>query len=497
MAIDEWSPPATVMTELGSGPRGLRTYLRLFRRRWLLVLMTILGTVGAIVLAAILWDAPYEARATLQVPATWTGSLENVLLDVDYTERLLNTYVALSESGQLNREVAERLNLSDDELETELEIPANTELLVAKATASTPEIAASGANELATLLATEIRNDLAGRYRTAGASLERQIGELDERVTELGSTGSPDRLSSELITQRELLQNDFNRLRALREAAARGVSVVESAEPPSNRSDVVWLLALALVVGLSGALVFVIVVDRLDETVFDVGLLTTQLGYRVLGEVTSSAHDPDDPASVGSVDVDPRALHLAYRLKSDVPRTLMVTSVRSGRRPTEQVAQLCIALASTGVSVLVVDTAVSPVELAPLLGVDPKVGGADAELTSSSVNATAPTSYENLFIAAARWAPQFMTLPYSIVRALDQLREGFDMVVVYVPALNDRAEASLLGKVVEQSILVVGEGAVTDEDLRQALRQMEAMPSEFLGAVVATADERRRRTRVH
>lgn len=494
MAIDEWSPPATVMTEPGSGPRGLRTYLRLFRRRWLLVLVTILGTVGAIILAAILWDPPYEARSTLQVPATWTGSLENVQLDVDYTERLLNTYVALSESGQLNRQVAERLNLPDDELETELEIPANTELLVAKATASTPEIAASGANELATLLATEIRNDLAGRFRTAGASLERQIGELDDRIAELGSTGS---LRSELITQRELLQTDFNRLRALREAAVRGVSVVESAEPPSNRSDVVWLLALALVVGLSGALVFVIVVDRLDETVFDVGLLTTQLGYRVLGEVTSSAHDPDDPATVGSVDVDPRALHLAYRLKSDVPRTLMVTSVRSGRRPTEQVAQLCIALASTGVSVLVVDTAVSPVELAPLLGVDPKTGVADAEWTSSSVNATAPTSYENLSIAAARWAPQFMTLPYSIVRALDQLREGFDMVVVYVPALNDRAEASLLGKVVEQSILVVGEGAVTDEDLRQALRQMEAMPSEFLGVVVATVDERRWRTRVH
>lgn len=499
MAIDEWLPSATLPPEQDrSAGRGLRTYVRLFRRRWLLVLLTLVATIVAVVLAAVLWDPPYEARSVVQVPATWTGSLENVQLDVGYTERLLNTYVALSESGQLNREVAERLEVSDDALETSLEIPANTELLIAKATASSPMVAADGANELAGLLTEEIRDDLAGRFRAAGDSLQTQIREIDGRIAELNSSGaSRGRLRGELTTQRELLLNDFNRLRTLSEAAASGVTVVDTAEPPSDRSDITWLLVLALAVGLFGAVVFVIVVDRLDETVFDVGLLATQLGHPVLGEVASAARGPKGRPNEELLYIDPQALRVAYRVKSDAPRTLMATSVQSDRESAVQVAQLCVALASTGVKVLVVDTAVGEVKLAPLLGVD--ADGRASEFTwttSDSTETTVATSYDNLFCASARWAPQFIGLPEYPARALEQIRQGFHTVVVYVPALIDRAEASLLGKVIDQTVLVVGEGAISDEQLRLALRQMAVMPSEFLGVVVASRGGRRRPVRV-
>jgi capsular polysaccharide biosynthesis protein len=478
----------------------LKHYVRVLRRRWMLVALLSLGVVAAAALAIRMWNPPYQARAVVQVPTTWTGSLADVRLDVGYTERLLNTYVALSESGRLDGRVAVRLpDLDTSSLTISLDIPANTELLIAEASASTPELAATGANAAAEMLVEEIRDDLNARFAAASESLQEQIKALDGRIADIPQSDGTDagavlELRNELLEQRELLQRDFNQVRALSQAASSGVAIVEMAEPPSSRPSVTLLITAAAIIGLAGAVLLVIVIDRLDETVFEVDDVTTQHGYTVLGEVVTSAGrgEHNGTAMNAALAIDPQALGLAYRLKTASPRTLMTTSVHWDYPTVSYAAELCRALASTGLKLVVVDTAIAKTRLATLLGVerhhgDPRSGSSK----SVAADTTQPTKNDNLHVASARWAVQFIGMSDYPRKALDRLESDFDLVVVFVPGLLDRAEASLMGKAVEGTLLLVGEGAVNEDDLRASFRQIESLPSRFLGVVVGKHHTRR------
>ena len=477
----------------------LKHYLTVFRRRWMLVTLLFLGVVLAAALAVRMWNPPYNARAVVQVPTTWTGSLADVRLDVGYTERLLNTYVALSESGRLDGRVVARLpDLDTSSLTINLEIPANTELLIAEGSASTPELAAAGANAAAEMLVEEIEDDLNARFAAASDSLTEQIEALDRRITDLPQGEEADAsvlgLRNELLGQRELLQRDLNQVRALSQAASSGVAIVETADPPSSRPSVTLLITLAAIVGLAGAVLLVIVVDRLDETVFEVDDVTIQHGHTVLGEVVTSAGrgEHNGTAMHDALSIDPRALSLAYRLKTASPRTLMTTSVHLDYPTVSYAAELCRALASTGLKLVVVDTAIAATRLATLLGVEnhdtePRPGSN----MSVAADVTQPTRNDNLRVASARWAVQFIGMSDYPRKALDRLESDFDLVVVFVPGLLDRAEASLMAKAVEGTLLLVGEGAVSEDDLRASFRQIESLPSRFLGVVVGKHRARR------
>lgn len=474
-------------------------YLRVLRRRWILVTLLCVGVVAAAALAVRLWNPPYNARAVVQVPTTWTGSLADVRLDIGYTERLLNTYVALSASGRLNGRVAERLpELDTSSLTINLDIPANTELLISQASATTPELAATGANAAAEMLVEELQGDLNSRFTAASESLTDQIEVLDRRLADLPEDDdSAFGLRNELLGQREVLQRDLNQVRALSQAASSGVTIVETAELPSARPSVTRLIGLAAIVGLAGAVLLVIVIDRLDETVFDVDEITTQRGYTVLGEVVmgESQRGPNRSNAGSPLAIDPTAVSLAYRLKAASPRTLMTTSVHWDPATVSYVAELCRALASTGLRLVVVDTAVSPTRLATLLGAhgdgtDVGLPGHDANPTVAA-GVTKLTANDNLHMASVRWAVDFIGMSDYPRKALDRLESDYDVVVVFVPGLLDRAEASLLGKAVEGTLLVIGEGAVSENDLQASFRQIESLPSRFLGVVVGKHRTRR------
>jgi succinoglycan biosynthesis transport protein ExoP len=136
----------------------LRIYLEiLWRRKWTIVLTTIIATVA--VLAGISLMTPtYTATATLRVSPR--GEVD--FGAVAYSERLMNTYAHIVQSGPTMTLLAERLGLSDLP-KVNVRFPDNSELMQVEVESTDPVLAANAANSLVSILMDQIASSRTGR----------------------------------------------------------------------------------------------------------------------------------------------------------------------------------------------------------------------------------------------------------------------------------------------------------------------------------------------
>lgn len=475
------------------------TVALLSRRRKVFALVYV-GTVLGAVLAAALWTPPYEARAALQVPTAQTGSLEYLQFDSGYTERLLNTYLALGERGRLRDELAGQLGVDLSEVETELELPTNTELLFVRASAPDPEVAASAANVMARLLTQEIRQDLEQRFDAAREVLRGQLDELDERVEALGgeseAADTPDSTRVQaLLAQRDELERSYTQALALGAVSTAGVTIVERADVPNQRRGPSPLLigALAGMAGLASALTAAAAIDRLDPTVFDVAQAVARRGHPLLGKARTTTvrrHSQLDEKSDFDA-IEPQAMALANRLRSASPRSLLVTPARGHPSTSLIVADLARALVSSGLEVVLVDAAERS-GLPSHLGTPDRPGFYDALRDETPLTEVAtPTHYPHLLLVPAGLAVERLGTSVWARKVFEELTDVFDVVLIHAPPLLDRAATSVLGRAVDATVLVLQEAGIVETDLDEALEQVTSSPSAFLGVIVTRWSRRR------
>jgi Mrp family chromosome partitioning ATPase len=149
-------------------------------------------------------------------------------------------------------------------------------------------------------------------------------------------------------------------------------------------------------------------------------------------------------------------------------------------------------LASSGLGVVVVDAAFEGSMLHSELGTSDRPGFHDALRNETHLtDVAAPTRHPHLHLVPAGSGPQSMGTVIWARKALEELTDAFDVVVVHAPPLLDRAEASVLGQAVDGTVLVVEEARIAETDLDEALEQIAALPSPFLGVVVTRPARRR------
>ena len=129
----------------------LRSYLSILRRRlWVVVACVILGT--AIAAAITFLATPqYSASTTVRVLTIGGGSITEARPDINYTERLVNTYSRIITSGTVRRQIKDELGLEQLPVITVQAIPG-TELIRIVAEAPDPEDARDIANAAAQTL---------------------------------------------------------------------------------------------------------------------------------------------------------------------------------------------------------------------------------------------------------------------------------------------------------------------------------------------------------
>ena len=72
----------------------------------------------------------------------------------------------------------------------------------------------------------------------------------------------------------------------------------------------------------------------------------------------------------------------------------------------------------------------------------------------------------------------------QIQQELDQLRQQFDVIIVDAPALGESLEATLLGRLVDGTVVVVDAGKNRWQAVRSGIAQIESQGGNVLGVVL-------------
>lgn len=80
--------------------------------------------------------------------------------------------------------------------------------------------------------------------------------------------------------------------------------------------------------------------------------------------------------------------------------------------------------------------------------------------------------------------PAAMSLESGLCAAVQELQNSFDFVLVDVPPILESADVFVVGRVIQQALLVVGAGQVSQEDLGRACQQLQDAKIQLAGTIL-------------
>jgi Mrp family chromosome partitioning ATPase/capsular polysaccharide biosynthesis protein len=368
--------------------------LAVARRRWWVIALTTIFAVGVAVAGLSLVTPAYQATATLQAPIT--GGVQ-APTDLTYTDRLMNTYVQLTQQPILRAEVARRLGQRQLP-RLSLAIETNTELLEISARDRSPIVAQRAANVAASVLVAKA-TALANATSQAGENaLGAQLAALTDSITrlriQLAGIPSGSAVTSKRLTLQESISGKQADYQALVQQRAQlqladavhdqTLSIVQAASLPTSPASPRWppVLALALALGLLGGVALVFSLERFGprlytmEAIESAGDALVMVAIpRVTGKLTdSSLYNGGSPAheAFGVIAVQVLAAAQARRV-----RTILVTSPRQADGKSTVAANLAAELARSGHRVVLVDADMRSPTLHTIFGVDRALGLSD------------------------------------------------------------------------------------------------------------------------
>ncbi len=501
-------------------PRGVefRDYASVLRSWKWAIAFSLVIVIGLVLLATLLMTEQYEAKSTVRVasPATSTSPDRVVSDDVEFLERLQNTYVRLGTSKVFLDELALELGL-DERPKVDVEAVPKTELLEVTATHEDPETAASIANAHVALLTSQLESFAAEESSTAEAVFEQQTQELEdsiardrEELNALNASGAvdpatesrrnelEDRIAfqeARLLAQRAEHEGD----QLTRELRARSLYVVEPATAPEDPSSPrLWLnLVIAAVVGLVVGVGLAFLFEKLRGRHHRADTIEEALNARVIGEIPWI--DPSRSGALvnsGSVGEDAfrrlRTNLLTIR-QSEPFQTLLLTSSTPSEGTSVVAANLAKSLAEGGAQVLLVDANTRSPSQHEIFNVSNDAGFAEA-VQSDQVEVRSllrKSVFPGLTVLPAGRTGIGSSAPLDsgrLTRLLDSQTNDFDIVILDGPAVLAASESVALAQVADGAVPVVRQGKATVRGVSEMSNHLDRVNAGVLGLVVTDSD---------
>jgi capsular exopolysaccharide synthesis family protein len=480
--------------------RGVR-YLTAIAEHWLLILVLCTIAVAVAGVYSFNADKRYEAQADLLFTPIPTSNDElagvSIIRASGDANRDLITVARLmgSAPGSVYREAYQRAR-TDGSAKIEVDPVSQSSIISISTSASSPQVAADLANAFA-------ESSLAFRTEQFQEELQRAIERLRSQLERIPADERPDSTEAEGIEQR------LAELAPFVGASDPTLELVSPATPPQSA---VWpkpVLSMtiafiaALFLGIGTAVTLEVATPRVkrEEEVL--------LGHRL----PILARIPRVPAKVirayltGRGEL-PAGVWEAYRTlraslanagpEGEFPRTILVTSAEPREGKTMTSVNLAITLASAGLEVILVDGDLRRPMIAPVFGVPAGRNGL-AHLISGKVKP------EQLLVPAPGFGENLRLLPASpehallidlleagrAERALDQLRELADVVLVDSPPVTEVADALALADAADAVLVTVRLGHSRRDrvsELQEMLANRGIVPT---GAVVTVRERSR------
>jgi capsular exopolysaccharide synthesis family protein len=427
----------------------LRDYARTLRKRWALVALCTLLTLGAAAAATLLATKQYTSSTQLFVSSRdQTGAISDALQGSQFAQQRIKSYAQVADSPGVTDIVAEKLGISPAQLVGKVvaDAPLDTVLLNITATDKSP----AQAQKIAAAVADEVTT---------------KIPELE---TPSGSNSAPVKIT------------------VIKSASLPGA-------PSSPRPKV--NLALGLLVGLALGVGAAVLRETLDTTVKGKDDLQKLTGATPLGVI---AHDPDVAKRPLVVQVEaqsPRAetfRQLRTNLQFvDVDRpvkTVVVTSASAGEGKSTTACNLAITLAQAGVRTILVEADLRRPRVADYMGLEGAVG-----LTSVLTGVTTLEEALQPWGRNAMWVMASGPLPpnpseilgsHQMSELLKTLEDRADVIVFDSPPLLPVTDAAVLARHADGAVLVVRHGKTRREQVTRALEALQGVDAKVLGTVL-------------
>jgi non-specific protein-tyrosine kinase len=497
----------------------LHTLLLVTRRHRLAVLATTLVTVAAVWIFASSRSPSYTASATLRLVPVSVFQTDLVRADdVSYLDRLTSTYAKLATSQSMRHRLRAKAGLGFDPVVSAEGVPS-TELMKVSADDSDPTRAARTANDLAELLVSEVRatEDVTSKrvedafrseIQQSADSLAADRAQYTTLLDQLPPGKPPSAemvrlqqviaLAAENITTQEA---QFAQQQLLLQQRSNALTVAESASVPTSASGPG--VALLVVIGAIGGLLAGIGVAYLRENFNDklyssIEVEDADMG-RILGSVPNSSARTVRRGQV--LDIDPmmkdafRRLELAVAVSNSSGRAtcILLTSAEPGEGKTTISANLAVALAESGRSVLLVDADIRSPKLHEIFGLENSNGLSDiVERRVDVKDAVQASDYPNLHVLpSGPWTnlPGILLGSTEMTELHGFVTEVFDYVLYDTPALLSVADALPLVRLADRVICVVRAAFSGRQSLQMVSKQLALMGVDHPEIVINRVNE--------
>ena len=350
-------------------------------------------------------------------------------------------------------------------------------------------------------------NSLLADYRAAASAeraLQVRVAQLKGDVLDLrGRSIQYNILQREVDTNRALYDALLQRYKEIGVAGGVGVSpvsIVDRADPPTfaYKPDLLTNLLVGLGLGLLLGGVGAVGIEILQDTIKTREDVRQKLRLACLGTVPKTGANDEfigdlkNPASAVSEAYSAIAAALRFSTETGMPRTVQITSTRSGEGKSSTALALAQNFARRGRRVLLID---GDLRKPAFKSSNDRLGLSRLLTAEGSLHThLLATQYANLWLLPSGPLPPNSADLLSTGRLrkiVSEAAEGFDFVVIDGPPTLGLADAPLIAASAENVLFVVEAGKTRTRAAVEALNRLEGTGAHILGVTLTKSKDSR------
>ncbi len=429
----------------------LQTYLKVLRKRWRVVVVTVIALVALASAYTALSTKTYASSLQFFVSTSDSSNAAQLAQGSTFSQARVTSYTQLVTAPVVLQPVIDKLQLPDKARDLQKHVtatvPPNTVLINVSVTETSPE----QAQKIAAAI---------------GQQFPQTVQDI-ERVK--ANAASPVKVT---LTKS---------------------AVIDSGPvSPKPLRNLLLGVVLGLLLGIGLAVVRHILDTRI-RTKQDVEELSDAL--TVIGSIPFDSDAPKHPLLVQTDPHSSRAesfrslrTNLRFVDVANHPRVIVMTSSLAGEGKTTTTANLALVLAEMGASVCLVEGDLRRPRLLEYLGMEGAVGLTDVLIEQAALaDVLQPFGKHRLSVLGAGQLPpnpsELLGSP-AMRETLARLEEQFDYVLIDAPPLLPVTDAAVLSSLASGAVLVVGSGLVTRDQVLTAVETLEAVNGQLLGVTL-------------
>jgi succinoglycan biosynthesis transport protein ExoP len=429
----------------------LSDYLRVLRKRWIVIATaTLLGLAGAAAVT-ILSTPIYQASTLVYVQVQSSGSVGELVQGSSFVQSQVKSFSEVVRTPRVLDTAIKNLRLDESANDLAESISASTPVDTVNIAITVSDETPNGAAEIANAVTSSFR----------------------DVVEEITTSSGPNPTSQVSVS-------------VLKDATVP----IEPVSPNTNLN-----LVLGIVIGFILGLAVAVLREVLDTRIRgerDVAAITASPIIGGIGYDPAAESKPlivqDDPRSVRAEAFRTLRTNLQFLEVEPGPKSFVMTSSIPSEGKTTTSANLAIALADSGAHVVIVDADLRRPKLADYMGLEGSIGLTDVLIARATLeDALQPWGRGNLVVLPAGSVPpnpSELLGSRAMATLIGELETEFDVVILDLPPLLPVTDAALVSKLVRGVLVVVAAGKTQKGELQAAVSALQNVGANVAGIVL-------------